>query len=271
MNDEAWRRYLDPDEDEPADLSRDDRAGMEAAMGVLRDEPGVWAAPPAALRDRVLSAAAAVEPDPPAEPSGTPVESPRDDRVVVDLAEHRERRSRWRRGLPMAVATVAAAAAIVAGVALWPGGGADPSTFALAGTDLAPAATAEVEVQPLGAGDALTLDVAGLGPAAAGTYYAAWLVGADGTTVPAGSFHLREGGHGIELWTGVGTDELPLLVVTLEDLGSTAMSMDHIVLQGMVAPDVEPIDPMDLPGMDMPGMGEMPADEESDAMDMSEG
>jgi hypothetical protein len=52
------------------------------------------------------------------------------------------------------------------------------------------------------------------------------------TMVGVGSFHWREGGIPIELWSGVDTDRYPVFVVTLQNEGEPATASDVVVITG---------------------------------------
>jgi hypothetical protein len=53
--------------------------------------------------------------------------------------------------------------------------------------------------------------------------------------VPVGTFHWREGGVPIELWSGVATDDYPVLLVTLEEEGSEPGPTGVVALEGAVS------------------------------------
>jgi hypothetical protein len=128
-----------------------------------------------------------------------------------------------------------AAAAFTAGVlavdrALQP----DPPTgevYAATGTELAPAATAEVSVRQTGSGFSVAVDADRLPPAAPGSYYAAWLRGPQGT-VPLGSFHQREPGKPVALWSGVDPAGYPTFMITLQAEGDPPAPSQLVVLTG---------------------------------------
>jgi hypothetical protein len=139
---------------------------------------------------------------------------------------HRSRPAWW-----LWAATAAAATALVAFLA-WPRPA--TTTFAMAGTSLAPAARATAEFEPRSAGVAIRLEIKGLAAASAGTYYSAWLRGPGGI-VPVGSFHWRTGGIPIDLWSGVGSDTYPELFVTLQHEGRSPQPSTEVVLSGQVS------------------------------------
>ena len=257
-----WADHLDPNADGPADLPAGEQAWLDVVGRELTDEQGTWDGPPARLRDRILQQAAAIEPGPASdtarsEPSAaaTPPAGPSTTRARPDTAPPaaappdtappgtappepdglapviplRGRVRAWQ----TATAVAATAAAVLAGAVLLDTGP-DGTPFDLVGTDAAVAASATAYVAPSGAGDAITLDISGLDAAPQGSYYAAWVMSDDGVVVPAGSFHWREGGELIELWSGVDTERFPRFAVTLEDEGSTSMSMGRVRLRGIL-------------------------------------
>lgn len=103
-------------------------------------------------------------------------------------------------------------------------------SIALESTELAPAATATVGLDDRAAGTRIVLDVNGLAPAAAGTYYEAWISGAD-QLVSAGTFHLRGGDDAIVLWAGVEPAGFERFAITIQDIGQ-AESSGRVVLVG---------------------------------------
>lgn len=128
-----------------------------------------------------------------------------------------------------AVAALFLIAGVGIGLLATVGDGTD--TVALSGTELAVGAraTATVEEQPSGL--RVVLDVEGLAPAAAGTYYQAWVRNDGGSAVTIGTFHNR-GDDEIELWAGVDVATYPIITVTLQQEGGGAESSGQVVLQG---------------------------------------
>lgn len=238
---------------------------LDRIAGSLSDE-ALWGAPPASLRDKILAQAmgeamagpASLDnpgmPDVPA-PRPAPERFPIADASTpaVDPEEYSAdvfdvgagsfdassspalvaARARW---FDMAVAGVAAAAvAVIAMVAIplvLERTDGSISTFEVAGTELTPDAEASVDVEPLAAGVAITLNITGLPPAGEGEYYAGWLTSPDGEQVPIGSFHWREGGIPIELWSGVDVERYPTLGITLQREGEPTTSSGVVVLKG---------------------------------------
>ena len=103
---------------------------------------------------------------------------------------------------------------------------------ALAGTELAPAATADAELEDLASGLRVVLDVSDLPPAEPGTYYQGWVRNEDGEAVTIGTFHMRGGDAEIELWAGVSSADYPILTVTIQEEGAGAASSGMVVLRG---------------------------------------
>jgi hypothetical protein len=113
---------------------------------------------------------------------------------------------------------------------------AEGELVALAPTDLAPlAARAEARVSDQPGGTRILLEVRGLPPAPAGSYYEAWLRQSPEVGVSAGTFHLRGGDDEVELWSGVATEDYPLITVTIQEEGGGAASSGRVVLSGRVA------------------------------------
>ncbi len=227
---DAWARALDPlDPEDAATLSSDDRATARQA-GLILADPETWSGPPPALRGRLMAAvraeAAATGPVPIIESA----EQVPDGDVVVALRP--SRRTRWLIAAGGFVAGAAAAAVVAAVVVTAPTEAGQ--TFDLAATSRNPQAVVTAQVDPQSAGVAITLTIVGLPAAPEGTYYAAWLEGEAGT-VPVGTFHWREGGVPIELWSGVATDRYPRLYVTLQDESLPADPSGVVVLDGIVS------------------------------------
>lgn len=216
-----WASYLDPEtapesrSELAARLGPDEEAALQRIGRVLADE-AVWGEPSPGLRDGLLARARS-------EPAG--------------------RRSRRRLGMVGGGLVAAAAAIAVLLFAVRPTDDVEFTTYELAATDLTPGLDATVDVRPLPAGVALTLRITGLPPAEEGTYYAAWLMpemGAmgdgggmdDRSMVGVGSFHWREGGTPIGLWSGVDTDRFPMFMVTLQDEDAPPLASDIVVMTG---------------------------------------
>ncbi len=262
-----WAAYLDPgDESFPVDGSADSLTPEVTSaldrIGDLLATDEVWDGPPPGLRARLLAEAAGSARADVGTTAGFDADAGLDSGVDfdadfgaslperaggVDPASGPERgvpadpgrpgsararaRARW---FGTAVAAIAATAAAIALVA-WPRFQADDvPTYEVAGTPLAPDARAEVRIERLGTGMAITLDVTGLEPAAEGEYYAGWLLADDGSVVGIGSFHLREPGEPVELWSGVAVDRYPTFAVTRQREGEPPLPSDQMVLRGPV-------------------------------------
>lgn len=258
-----WANYLDPDTDPDArsrvadDLTGSEVAALDRLSETLRDE-AVWGEPGDDLRARLLDEAAL-------HPRRSTLRS-------VDGGDGNRAQRRFPRLVTVGAGMMAAAAAI-AFVAFFAadrlaGESGDITTFEVAGTELTPDLDATVDIEPLSAGVAITLHIAGLPPAPEGRFYAGWLMpdmdsamgsdtddgdmtsesvddadagmGSDSMTmtdtpmVGIGSFHWREGGIPIELWSGVDTDRYPILVVTLQDEGDPLTPSDQVAMTARV-------------------------------------
>ncbi len=236
---EDWANHLDPDAEDPV-LPESDQVALDRIGDALADA-ALWEEPPASMRDRILAEAMFQSPtDEDEEPmaGGQTVLDPLGAELAAVGPETAEMvsparlkaRSRWFNTALTAVAAAAVAVIATIGVTQFLGDdGGTTTTFAAAGTQLAPDAAAEVDVEPLGAGVAITLNITGLPPAGEGEYYAGWLTGDDGQ-VPIGSFHWREGGIPIELWSGVDTARYPRLGITLQREGEPTTSNGELVL-----------------------------------------
>ncbi|MDR7275095.1 anti-sigma factor [Catenuloplanes atrovinosus] len=125
-----------------------------------------------------------------------------------------------RRPWALPLAALAAAAALTAGVLVVNRVLTPPNPFLEGGTEYAATgadgATGTVRLVPTGTGTGVVLEPDGLPAAPEGSYYAAWLRGPDGATVPLGSFHERRTGIPIFLWSAVEPAAFPELVVTLQ-------------------------------------------------------
>jgi hypothetical protein len=244
-----------PEQDE---LAGDEPAGDE--FDALADQlraAATWAEPPGGLREQILAqiraetpAALAAAPEPAPTPAATPEPAPAPAATPEPAPAPAKPgrvpaaprwwspagwRVRWGRLAWAVPVTAMAAAAFTAGVlavdrALQP----DPPTgevYAISGTELAPGASAEVSVRETGSGFSVVIDADRLPPAAPGSYYAAWLRGPQGT-VPLGSFHKRQPGDPVELWSGVDPAGYPNFMVTLQAEGDPPAPSRLVVLTG---------------------------------------
>jgi hypothetical protein len=192
-------------------------AAVLAALAPALGDEAVWAEPPASLADSIVAAIAAER-----------EELDRD--VVAPVpATRRARRPRSTWWLAAAAAIVAVAAV---GVVVTRGGDGAGEEVAMAGTELAPGASATAHVRELGAGVEVRLDIEDLPPAPPGTYYQAWTRSPDGELVSMGTFHMRGGDDTVTLWSGVSTEDFPIITVTLQTEGAGAESSGQVVLRG---------------------------------------
>ena len=258
-----WANYLDPDTHPDArsrvadDLTGSEVAALDRLSETLRDE-AVWGEPGDDPRARLLDEAAL-------HPRRSTLRS-------VDGGDRNRAQRRFPRLVTVGAGMMAAAAAIAL-VAVFAadrlvGESGDITTYEVAGTELTPDLDATVDIEPLSAGVAITLHIAGLPPAPEGRFYAGWLMPdmdsemgsdtddgemtsesvdddeagmgfdsmamMDTPMVGIGSFHWREGGIPIELWSGVDTDRYPILVVTLQDEDDPLTPSDQVVMTARV-------------------------------------
>lgn len=180
--------------------------------------PSTWSPPPAGLSDAVLASvrAAAESPAPP----------------PIPLTPRPQRRGgTWR------IASVAAAAAALIAVGsvatdrYLTTRASGQVTYTAVGTPLAPDATARVRISQTGSGFWIRVDASGLPAAGTGSYYAAWLRGADGVMVPLGSFHERQPGPTVELWSGVDPADYVVFMVTLQSTQAPPTPSEQVVLR----------------------------------------
>lgn len=217
-----------------ADLSDQQQAQLHDVRSALGADT-TWASPPADLEDAVVAAVLAAQADAGVTSTAPPLtaDTANDAAPVVSLDQARaNRRSRtW----------IAAAGAIAAAFALlgfFAGSissdsdtGRDPGLeLAMIGTPLDADATGTIQITETGSGVAFTLNVTNLDPAPEGFYYQAWIKGPDGA-ITIGTFHARENGNNIELWSGVAMDNYPLVTVTLQEEGGGPMSSGQVVLK----------------------------------------
>jgi len=196
--------------------------GADALLAAIRAEQAERPeqAPQRERADQALQPGAPSRP-PAAAPSPTPGRAGRAPRPA------------WRRpALLAAAAVLLVVAGLTAGFLAGSGRNeAGGTEFAIAGTDLAPAASAVATVEDQPSGVRIELDVQDLGPAAPGTYYQAWVKGPDGL-VTIGTFHMRGGDDVVDLWAGVDLERYPTLTVTLQQEGGGQESSGRVVLSG---------------------------------------
>lgn len=218
--------FPEPTEAEMAEIDR------------LLGDPAVWAEPSADVEDRVLAAIAEAGAENPTLGRG-PVEVPNqrpvafehteepaqvqrpshDSAEVVDLSQHRERRTR--RLWPLsAAAAVLIAAALSAAVLLNRPEAADPNLIevAMAPSEAAPDAMAVANIIDRPNGAQIVIEIDGLEPAPEGSFYAVWLIRPEPfNRVSAGTFHMRGANQSeIEFWAGVSPEIYNVVTITLE-------------------------------------------------------
>ena len=184
-------------------LSASERADLDELRAVLRD-PSVWAEPPAALEDAVVSAIAA------------------EAQVPQTPAQARRRTIRRRPALQLAALATAALAALAVVVGTRTPGPA-PQRFAMVvtGTYLAPGVHGSASLTKMPSGWAIKLSATGLPLLSNGRYYEAWLKNAAGTLVPVGTFN---DARQVTLWSGVPVTQFPTLTVTEQRIGNPKSS-----------------------------------------------
>jgi len=250
---DQWANYLDPetpsdDRDEIAAELADHEALALDRIGAILSDDAVWGSPSDDLRAGLM--AQALSEAGPVRPDDRDINGDIGDDVGGDRpsgGNGRVRRLGW---FSSGALVAAAAAAILFFAATRPADDGDVTTYEVAGTELTPDVEATADVEPLAAGVAITLNISGLPPAGDGEYYAAWLMrdmdpgmddGAmdddmdDGAMVGIGSFHWREGGIPIELWSGVDTERYPIFVVTLQDEEGPPTASDIVVMTGRLS------------------------------------
>lgn len=190
------------------ELTPDETADVALLADILGD-PAAWAEPSPDLEDSVVHAVATAD-----TPAGTA-------------------KRRHRRFALSAIASAAAAIAIIIGAVTLTSGGTNADfTATLAATPLAPGARASADVVHNPAGFRIVLDAHGLAPLPAGEYYQGWLKNDRGTLVPIGTFSSSDGK--VTLWSGVSPKDFPKLTVTIEATDNDQASSGRIVLAGRV-------------------------------------
>lgn len=216
---ERFARWLD--EGAPAS---EDVPEVAASLEARLTDPNSWEMPPEGLFDSLMSeieSSAPVELDAPIDRDLGRSEDR--DNVVPILS------AAWSRALIGVAAAVVLVVAVGVGFTLTNRG--DP--FVMAGTELAPDASAEATVRDTPSGFEIHLDISGLEPAPSGFYYQAW-VRNDSGGVTIGTFHAREGGEDVILWSGVDIAEYSTVTVTIQEEGAGAESSGRVVLKGTI-------------------------------------
>jgi hypothetical protein len=212
MNDED--RYADYLEGGTPDDALDDAARAELdELRRLFATPSTWDDPPPDLVDGILAEIGARPPS--AAPTAV------------------RRRRTWMRPVLTAAAAAAAVLVVALGAVLVLRDGDGGESFALAATDVVPAASGSATVESTGSGLSISLTVEGLPPAEPGTFYQAWMRG-ETDSVPIGTFHAREGDGPIELWSGVDVADYPTMTVTIQQEGAGPESSGIVVLRGAI-------------------------------------
>jgi len=222
-----------------------DAAELPDTLRALLSAPQTWEDPAPGLRNEIRHALLAEQGRP--EPGGTQDQSERPTPAQPDVvpltarAERHTTRPRTATRRPLSWGLVAACVSAVLGAGLGASlamamlrPSAPDFVVTLAATQEAPGASGEAEFRDTPSGFQIDLDVRGLAPSAAGTYYQAWLKNTDGNLVTIGTFHAREGGEDIVLWSAVDPRGYPTLTVTRQLEGAGADSSGQVVLTGTV-------------------------------------
>jgi len=189
----------------------------EQVRSLLSDED-TWADPPPELPAEILSAIRRER------------EQEQEQRAVPRVRHLQPTRKPLWLGLAAAVLAI-----LIIGVGVTMSRGTPPDATAdLTATALAPEAFGRAEFRDTPSGFKIELDTTGLPPAAPGTYYQAWLKNAAGQLVTVGTFHARDGGENIILWSAVGPNEYPTLTVTVQQEGAGPKSSGRVVLAGKI-------------------------------------
>ncbi len=241
----------------------------DRALSRLLDNPAVWAEVPTGLKDRVLAEALAAGRDPAPEPIDPRVWDEDDEELPPPFSqappepvEHRPVRARpaapapevrsldqqrqaraarrgWARPALLAAAVAAVFGIGVVGGTLIGGTDSGPSTdgteVALSGTENLPDSSGTVVLNAEPSGFEVVLNVEGLPPAPEGTFYEAWLLGADGK-VSAGTFHVREPQEDIILWLGVDIDAYDAISVTRQPVVGGSLADGVVMMKGPLHP-----------------------------------
>jgi hypothetical protein len=214
MNDEE--RYADYLEGTTLDASLEASQRRELdELRTLLASSSTWDEPPAELADGIVAEIQAV---------------PGANRPVTPQRRQRS----WSRPVLIAASAAAAVVALTLGAVLIAGDGdSGGEQFTLVATDVIPEASGSATVEATGSGLSISLSVDDLPPAAAGTFYQAWMRG-DGGSIPIGTFHARDGDGPIELGSGVDVADYPLMTVTIQQEGAGPESSGVVVLRAEI-------------------------------------
>jgi len=200
--------------EDPSAAGMADEPRLDRLRALLGDEL-VWEVPPEELEELVVHAIT------------------NEAAAVVAPVSHRARRSRPTGRVVAVAAAIAASIAVVSAIGLL---NRDRGyTVDIAGTDLARRASGHVTVGEEGSGFSIELDVEGLAPAPVGYYYQGWVRGDEGG-VTIGTFHARDGGEGILLWSGVDVGEYHTLNITIQEEGAGPVSSGELVMTADLSP-----------------------------------
>ncbi|MPZ86890.1 MAG: hypothetical protein GEU81_02235 [Nitriliruptorales bacterium] len=205
--------------------------GLRQLRALLGDERA-WQEPPPELADAIV---ADIERERHSFPPEAPLTPPLRPRAEPAHPPAERRRSVWvtRAGIGLAAGVVLLAVLIVARPFSEPLP--DEEQIPLAGTELAPEASAVASADTTGAGVRLLMEPSGLPPAPDGHYYQGWVHGPRGS-VSIGTFHWRESGRPVALWSGVTLEDYPELTITLEPETDDPLSSGQVVLRGTYTP-----------------------------------
>lgn len=205
MSDERAEYLASGSGEPPADRERLD------LIRELLEAESTWAEPPIEVAERVL---AEIEPE--------------SDHEGVS----RKAGNRWWRRAPGIAAAVAAVVVVIVGLVGIFGDGGEETVVAMRGTELEADATGQAQVRATESGWWIRLDVEGLPAAPEGSYYEGWVWSEEGEGVSIGTFHLREGGEAITLWSGVDPVDYPSIWVTFEEEDGDPSASDQVVMVG---------------------------------------
>jgi hypothetical protein len=218
-DEERYAGYFEGETFDDDTLDDNARAELDELLRLFAKST-TWEEPPPDLADSVVAgirAAGLAVPETP-----LPIADP------VPATPSAPRRNWFR---PVLVAAAAVVLVVALGAVLATRDGSEGESFALAATDVIPGVSGSATVEQTGSGLSISLSVEGLPPAEPGTFYQAWMRGEAGS-VPIGTFHARESGDSIELWSGVDVADYPTMTVTIQQEGAGPESSGVVVLRG---------------------------------------